>query len=37
MTVWLITSPEAHKRADVRRFTAFAAPLISRNLREILK
>jgi DNA-binding transcriptional LysR family regulator len=37
MSVWLITSPEAHKRADVRRFTAFAAPLISRNLREVSK
>ena len=37
MAVWLITSPEAYKRADVRRFAAFAAPLISRNLREVLK
>ena len=37
MSVWLITSLEAYKRADVRRFTAFAGPLISRNLREILK
>jgi len=37
IAVWLITSPEAYKRPDVRRFTAFAAPLISRNLREVLK
>ena len=29
---WLVTSPAAHKRADVRRFTAFAAPRIARNL-----
>ena len=35
MSVWLVTSPEAYKRADVRRFTAFAAPLLSRNLRKI--
>ncbi len=32
LSVWLVTSPDAHKRADVRRFTAFAAPRISRNL-----
>lgn len=33
LPVWLITSPEAHKRPEVRRFTAFAAAKISRNLR----
>ena len=34
LQVWLVTSPAAHKRADVRRFTAFAAPRIARNLKQ---
>ncbi len=32
LSVWLVVSPEAHKRPEVRRFTAFAAPRIARNL-----
>ncbi|MEX0347189.1 MAG: LysR family transcriptional regulator [Rhizobiaceae bacterium] len=35
--VWLITSPEAHKRPEVRRFTAYAAPRISRNLGKMFE
>ena len=35
--VWLITSPEAHKRPEVRRFTAFVAPRISRNLKYVFE
>lgn len=33
LPVWLITSPSAHKRPEVRNFTAFAAPRISHNLK----
>ena len=32
LQVWLILSPAAHKRPEVRRFTAFAAPRIAQNL-----
>ncbi|MFK7792719.1 MAG: LysR family transcriptional regulator [Devosiaceae bacterium] len=34
LPVWLVTSPDAHKREEVRRFTAFAAPIITRNLKS---
>jgi DNA-binding transcriptional LysR family regulator len=34
LQVWLLTSPSAHKRPEVRRFTAFAAPRIARNLKR---
>ena len=34
LPLWLITSPSAHKRPEVRRFTAFAAPRIARNLKS---
>lgn len=34
LPVWLVTSPSAHKRPEVRRFTAFAAPRIARNLKN---
>ncbi len=34
LPVWLVTSPEAHKREEVRRFTAFAAPKIAQNLKR---
>lgn len=34
LPVWLISSPSAHKRPMVRRFTAFVAPLIARNLKK---
>jgi len=34
LPVWLIASPSAHKRPEVRRFTAFAAPRIARNLKS---
>lgn len=33
LPVWLITSPSAHRRPEVRRFTAFAAPRIASNLK----
>ena len=33
LPVWLIASPSAHKRPEIRRFTAFAAPRIARNLK----
>lgn len=33
LNVWIVTSPDAYKRADVRRFTAFAAPRISRFIK----
>lgn len=33
LVVWLITSPSAHKRPEIRRFTAFAAPRLARNLK----
>lgn len=32
LQVWLIASPSALKRSEIRRFTAFAAPRIARNL-----
>ncbi len=35
LTAWLVTSPEAYRRPEVRRFTAFAAPIISRNLKKV--
>lgn len=35
LTIWLVVSPDAHKRSEVRKFTAFAAPRISRNLRRL--
>lgn len=35
LPVWLITSPAAHKRPEIRRFTAFAAPRIARNLKNL--
>ena len=34
LPLWLVTSPEARKRPEVRRFTAFAAPRISKNLKK---
>ena len=34
LTVWLVASPAAHARPEIRRFTAFAAPRIARNLRN---
>ena len=34
LPIWLVVSPAAHKRPDVRGFTAFAAPLIARNLQS---
>jgi DNA-binding transcriptional LysR family regulator len=34
LPVWLITSPSAHKRPEIRRFMAFAAPRIARNLKN---
>jgi DNA-binding transcriptional LysR family regulator len=35
LPVWLITSPAAYKRPEIRRFTAFAAPRIARNLKNL--
>ena len=35
LKVWVVTSPEAHKRADVRKFTAFAAPRIARYIKGL--
>lgn len=35
LLIWMITSPAAHKRPEVRRFTAFAAPRIARNLKNL--
>lgn len=32
LPIWLIASPSAHKRPEVRTFTKFAAPRIARNL-----
>ena len=37
LTTWLVISPEAYNRPEVRRFTAFAAPIISRNLRKVFE
>lgn len=34
LPVWLIVSPSAHKRPEIRHFTAFAAPRIARNLKH---
>ncbi|MBG6159083.1 DNA-binding transcriptional LysR family regulator [Labrenzia sp. EL_159] len=34
LPIWLITSPTALKRPDVRRFTTFAAPRLVRNLKN---
>ncbi|MFK8032920.1 MAG: LysR family transcriptional regulator [Hyphomicrobiales bacterium] len=34
LPVWLIVSPSAHKRPEIRRFTAFAAPRIAHNLKN---
>ncbi len=34
LQVWLLTSPSAHKRPEVRHFTAFAAPRLARNLKR---
>ena len=36
LTVWLVTSPAANKRSDVRRFIEFAAPRIAQNLKPTL-
>jgi DNA-binding transcriptional LysR family regulator len=36
MSIWLVTAPEAHKRPEVRRLTAHAAPLIKRNLKTVM-
>ncbi|GAA6208419.1 LysR family transcriptional regulator [Cognatishimia sp. WU-CL00825] len=33
LAVWLVVSPAAHKRPEVRRFTDFAASRIARNLK----
>lgn len=35
LPVWLIASPSAHKRPEIRCFTAFAAPRIARNLKNL--
>lgn len=35
LPVWLIASPSAYKRPEVRQFTAFAAPRIARNLKDV--
>ncbi len=35
LPVWLIASPSAHKRPEIRRFTAFAVPRIARNLKKL--
>ena len=35
LPVWLITSPSARKRPEIRQFTAFAAPRIARNLKNL--
>lgn len=35
ISVWLVTSPEARKREEVRRFTAFAAKRISKFLKGV--
>ena len=32
LPIWLIVSPSAHRRPEIRRFAAFAAPRIVRNL-----
>ncbi|MBG6204250.1 DNA-binding transcriptional LysR family regulator [Labrenzia sp. EL_13] len=34
LPIWLITSPTALKRPDVRRFTTFAGPRLVRNLKN---
>lgn len=34
--VWLVISPEAHLRAGVRKFSAYAAPSIALNLKQTL-
>ncbi|UWQ12932.1 LysR family transcriptional regulator [Aliiroseovarius sp. M344] len=34
LPVWLIVSPSAYQRPEIRRFTAFAAPRIARNLKN---
>lgn len=34
--VWLVTSPQAYEREEVRRFTGYAAPKIAKNLKCIL-
>jgi hypothetical protein len=36
MTVWLVTSPQAYEREEVRRFTNYAAPKIAKNLKSPL-
>lgn len=36
LSVWLVTSPEARKRDEVRRFTAFAADKISQSLKAAM-
>ncbi|WP_419911927.1 LysR family transcriptional regulator [Hoeflea sp.] len=35
LPLWLVTSPEARKRPEVRRFTAFAAPRIAKNIHKV--
>ena len=36
LKVWIATSPEAHQRAEVRKFIDFAAPRISEYLKGVL-
>jgi DNA-binding transcriptional LysR family regulator len=33
LSIWLVVSPAAYKRPEVRRFTAFAAPRIAQHLK----
>jgi len=35
LNAWIVTSPEAHKRPEVRKFTAFAAPRIARFIKGL--
>lgn len=37
LTLWIVTSPEARERNDVRLFTAFAAEKISKNLKGAMR
>lgn len=37
MSVWLVTSPQAYEREEVRRFTSYAAPKIAENLKCLLQ
>ncbi|MDA7428923.1 LysR family transcriptional regulator [Primorskyibacter aestuariivivens] len=36
MNLWLLTSPEAYKRADVRAFLSYAAPRLKKRLKGVL-